>query len=140
MTLARMSFVVWAGLSGLAAAGTGGPQQTGLWEVRVETEVPGMPAPIPPMTHKTCVTQKDLVPPTRQPGQECKMLERNLQGNTLTWKVRCEQGGRISEGVGRIVYQGERYHGTMDLQMRGGRMGDLHMRQRLSGRRLGDCP
>ena len=115
------------------------PLRAGLWEVRVETEMEGVPMALPTMTRKTCVTEKDLVPHTPQQGEDCKVLEQEMQGNTVTWRIRCRQSEGTTEGSGRIVYQGDRYRGTLDIRMAGGQMDGMRMRQKISGRRLGAC-
>ncbi|UCE90213.1 MAG: DUF3617 domain-containing protein [Pseudomonadota bacterium] len=111
----------------------------GMWETTVKTEMPGMPGAMPPMTHRYCLRKEDLVPKTNQPGQECKMVENKLTGNTMTWRVRCESRGTVSNGTGNITYSGNTYKGTIEIEMSEGGGQPVKMIQHLEGKRVGDC-
>jgi hypothetical protein len=128
-------------LLGVAAGpALGAPDvQTGMWEVHVKTEMPGMPMAIPPVTHRYCLTKKDLVPNSSpQPGQTCRMVDRKTSGNTVTWRVECNSNGYHSSGTGKIQFSGTRYHGEMTFHMNeGGQVMEMH--QVMEGRRVGAC-
>ncbi|MCA1804467.1 MAG: DUF3617 domain-containing protein [Xanthomonadaceae bacterium] len=131
------------GLCGLLLASTGAVAmevKTGLWESHIETEIEGLPVSPPPMTHRNCVTEEDLVPQMQSPGQECEVLEHSTSGKTVTWRVQCKQDGMTMTGHGKIVYSGERYEGNVVMTMDGGPMGPMKMTQTMTGRRIGDCP
>lgn len=115
----------------------------GLWEVTVKTEMPGMPAGMPPQTMQQCITKKDLEDPSKTtpggqgPDKRCRMTDYNLQGNTATWKVVCE-GDNAMTGSGTVTYSGTSYTGkqTMSMKVEGK---PLNMTATFSGRHLGDC-
>lgn len=126
----------------LASAGAGAAPdvQTGLWESYIESEIEGLPMSPPPMTHRNCVKEDDLVPKMETPGQECRVIEHDTSGKTVTWKVQCKQDGMTMTGDGRITYAGESYQGRVIMTMDGGPMGAMKMTQTMTGRRIGDCP
>lgn len=115
----------------------------GEWDVSYRMEMVGAPFPMPPMTvHKTmCLTSKNYVPDTAQPGQDCQTRSTQVQGNTVTWSTVCRTPEGTVESQGRITYQGERYQGTMDATMTGkGSPGQpIRYKYNMEGRRLGAC-
>lgn len=133
-----------AGLLGMLTMTVGATEavdiKTGLWESRVESVIEGLPMSPPPMTHRNCVTEEDLVPKMESPGQECKVLEHNVSGKTVNWRVQCNQDGMTMTGTGRIDYSGDSYEGDVVMTMDGGPMGSMKMTQTMTGRRIGDCP
>jgi hypothetical protein len=132
-----------AGLCSLLLAGTvmaAMDVRTGLWESHIESEIEGLPISPPPMTHRNCVTEEDLVPQMESPGQECEVLEHSTSGKTVNWRVQCRQDGMTMTGSGKIVYAGDRYEGNVVMTMDGGPMGPMKMTQTMKGRRIGDCP
>lgn len=113
--------------------------KAGLWESRIESVIEGLPVSPPPMIHRNCVTEDDLVPQMESPGQECKVLEHKVSGKTVRWQVQCKQDGMTMTGTGRIVYSGDRYEGDVVMTMDGGPMGPMKMTQTMTGHRIGDC-
>ena len=113
--------------------------RTGQWETTITTEVEGLPFAPPPMTFSECVTEEDLVPSVEPPDQHCDVMEQEIQGNRVSWRLRCSQDGVTTVGSGEIRYQGDTYQGEMNVTMSGGPMGEITMRQTLQGRRLGEC-
>lgn len=125
------------GGTGLAMADT--DIRTGLWETTVSTTIEGMPFAPPPMTFNQCLTKEDLVPNTEPPDQNCDPVKYDISGNTASWSMRCQSEGVTTTGEGRIRYSGDTYQGEMNMSMSGGPMGEMKMKQTLSGRRLGPC-
>lgn len=113
--------------------------RTGLWETRVESSVEGMPMAPPPVTHRTCVTGDDLVPDMDAAGQECEVLEHDINGNRVSWRVSCSHEGMTTTGNGLITYSGDRYEGKIEMNMQGGPMGAMKMTQTITGKRVGEC-
>ena len=124
----------------LAGAASAAPDvQPGLWETTVTTEMPGMPMAIPPMTTRSCIQDTDLVPDTRQPGQECELIEHSVEGNRVSWQIRCSSEGTIIIGNGELTYAGDTYTGEVRMNMQQGGQ-SMQMTQSLQGRRIGECP
>lgn len=112
----------------------------GMWETTVHSEVEGMPFSPPPVTMTDCVTKKDLVPSTESPDQQCDVMEQQIKGNTVSWRVRCQHDGMSTSGDGEIRYSGDTFQGEMRMTMSGGPMGEMKMKQTMKGRWLGTCP
>ena len=115
----------------------------GAWDVSYRMEVVGMPFPMPPITaRKTmCLDKNNYVPDNSQQGQECKVSDQKVNGNTVTWTMRCRAQQRTIEGQGKITYKGDRYDGEMDAKLisddnQGPAVGYKYIMQ---GQRLGAC-
>ena len=110
--------------------------QEGKWEITSVTEMPGMPMKMGPVKHTQCITKKDLVPQSSQPGQECKITNTKISGDTVTWTMKCSgQGGEV-KGSGKITYNGDSFEDTTKMLME---QGGMEMTSHMSGKRIGDC-
>jgi Protein of unknown function (DUF3617) len=132
-------FVALLALSVSALAQT--HRRDGKWEVKIEMDMPGMPAGMPPMTSTQCVTPEEAAdpqkaaPPSGRGNQgDCKISDYKVDGNKVSWSMKCE-GAQAMSGTGEFVYAADAYTGTMKMEM-GGR-GSMTMKY--SGKRLGDC-
>lgn len=123
----------------LAAPASAAKVRTGLWEVTVKTEMPGMPMAMPSSMHRYCVREKDLVPHNQMAGQHCKVLDRHISGDTISWRVQCTGNGGTTTGSGTIHYSGDTYHGKVVMNMPGGPNGPMRMIETMDGHRLGPC-
>lgn len=133
----RRLFVISATLViavSISFAGSGPDMQEGLWEITSKMKMRGMD--MPSYTHTQCITKKDLVPQSSQPGQECKISNYKIEGNTVTWSIQCSTQDGEMTGTGRITYSGDSFEGTMKMIMGGSGM---EMTTYMSGRRIGDC-
>ncbi len=142
----RMGF--WAGMAGgiflLVAPGlalAAVDMQEGEWEGTVVTTMEAEGMTMPPMTSTVinCLTKKDLVPnPNPDQANNCRVLDQKVAGNTVSWRLVCEQEGGKMEGSGEMTYHGTSYEGTMKTttQAEGQTMTAL---MKLSGRHLGVC-
>ena len=116
-------------------------RRDGKWEVKMEMEMPGMPAGMPPMTTTQCVTPEEAADPQKAVPQgrgrgnpnDCKISDFKADGNKVSWKMKCE-GAEAMSGTGEFVYAADAYTGMMKMDM-GGRS----MTMKYSGKRLGDC-
>lgn len=123
-----------------ANAALAGPNlQPGLWEMTVTSSMPGMPVAPPPVTNRRCIDESDIIPQAEQPDQRCQDIQHEVDGDTVNWRIRCEQDGMTTVGDGRLTYAGDSYSGSMQLEMQGGPMGSMAMTQTLHGKRIGDC-
>jgi hypothetical protein len=105
-------------ISGTAYAA--GPNfKEGEWSVSYQMEVTGMPFQMPPISSKKtmCLDKNNYVPDNSQPGQECKISDQKVNGNTVTWTMICRAQERVIEGQGKITYKGEHYDGVMTAKM-----------------------
>jgi hypothetical protein len=94
-----------------------GPRRDGEWEVKMEMNMPGMPAGMPPTTTKQCITPADASDPKKAmpPGRG------GNQGNCTVSDYK--------------IYEQNAYTGTMTMDMQG--RGTMTMKY--TGKRLGDC-
>ena len=142
-TSSKMLFAVIA-IGAVSTAFAAAPDfKEGEWGVNYRMEVIGMPFPMPPInTKKTmCLTKNNYVPDNSQQGQDCKVSDQKVSGNTVTWTMRCQTKEGKVEGKGKITYKGERYDGAMDAEMISSANPDMPMRYKytMNGQRLGAC-
>jgi hypothetical protein len=120
----------------ISIAGSEPNMQEGKWEITTKTEMVGMSMSMPPMTRTQCLTKKDFVPQDSQQGQECKITDTKVVGNTVTWTIKCHGHGGDATGTGRIIYSGSSFEGTFEMTTS---QSNMKMISHMSGHRLGDC-
>ena len=118
----------------LAFAGPTPNIKEGLWEITSTVSMPGMQ--MPPMVHQQCLSKHDFVPQSKQPGQECKITDVKVVGDTVSWKISCTGQGGDMKGSGTTTYKGSSFEGTMTMTM--GAAG-MTMTMHMSGHRIGKC-
>jgi len=110
------------GLLGLLAAWAAGPVwglelEAGRWETRANVFLPGASFPLPVVKSTRCLTPQDPVPNAVQASarQRCRVLEREVEGDEVRWRVLCEDRQGLVDGRGRIVYgsEGRLFEGEM---------------------------
>ena len=112
----------------------------GQWDTTIKIDMPGLPIAMPPFTTSSCITKKDLVPKTQQPGQDCKVKSQKIVGDTVEWAVQCkDEGGMVMDGSGKVTYKGESFGGNMTMSMSGGGHPGMQMSYVMTGKRTGDC-
>ena len=122
-----------------AGAQAQGPRQDGRWEVKIEFDLPGLPA-MPPQTQTTCITPEDAANPQKAmlPGgladqANCKISDYKTAGSRVTYSLKCEGQVPLS-GTGDFTYMGDTYSGVFKADAAG-----QTLAIRYSGKRLGDC-
>ena len=135
-----MRVAATAGLAWVHGALAEPNMHPGLWETTVRTEMSGMPMQMPPVTHRQCIRKQDLVPQVASSDQECRIVDQNTEGNSVSWRIQCDSSDMQMEGSGKLTYAGDSYRGRIDIQTQDGPMGAMTMVQKLEGRRVGDCP
>jgi len=124
----------------LCAAGpahsAGVDMKEGDWEVTSEMSMSMGDVSMPAMTSKVthCLTHDNPVP-TSEREKDCKIVNRKIVGNKVSWRVVCPKG----EGEGEITYHRTTYDGFMKMKaVEDGQT--MTMNLKLSGRHLGPCP
>ncbi len=112
--------------------------EEGRYEITSTVKMPGMPMQPPPTTITECVTQQDPVPNQQADNGNCKITDMKTVGNTVTWKMECDQQGQKMKSRGKMVYHGGRFEGKVDTQM-GPEAGNMKISTTIEGRRVGDC-
>ncbi len=126
-------------ITSLALAGSGPAMQEGLWEITTTTEMPGMPVNIPPVKSTQCLSKKNFVPRKNTQGQECKISNTQIKGNTVSWVVQCTSKGSTMDGTGTITYQDTTCEGTIKMNMQNPGQQKMTINSRISGRYVGVC-
>lgn len=115
------------------------PMNPGQWRVVTKTEMPGMSMAIPEVTHTYCLTEEDMVPQGKEPGQDCKTTSYNVSGNKVTWTVICTGDQGKTESSGEITYHGDTFDGTARTTVNMPGQGKMTMKNKMTGKRIGSC-
>jgi len=99
-----ISFAILLTTVSFSFAASGTNMKEGLWEITSTMKMQGMN--MPSHTHTQCITKNDFVPKSSQPGQECTISDYKIEGNTVTWTLKCSTQGGEMNGTGRITYMG----------------------------------
>ena len=130
-------FLLWG-----VCAFAGVNMHEGLWEFTTKMEMPGMPMQMPARKHTQCLTKKNMlktmVPKEQDQGEECKITDQKISGNTVTWTMKCK-GEDAMEVTGKTTYHGDTFEGTITMIPNNPEEGKMKMINHISGRRIGEC-
>ncbi len=112
----------------------------GLWEIISQVEMPGMPMQMPAMTHTQCLGKEDLVPQQEEPDQKCRMIEKKVSGNTVSWVMQCSSSDGTMTARGKVTYHGDGFEGELHMETGAPGQDAMQMVTHMSGKRVGDCP
>ena len=100
-------------------------------------DMPGMPMKMPAQTFTNCVTKeqadKPEPPKGRREGSDCQVYDYKIDGNTVSWKMKCEK--QNVTGDGKMTFTGDSYEGVTHVNMGA----DKTVTTKLTGKRIGDC-
>lgn len=122
------------------------PQATpGQWEITTKMSMSGaQKMEIPPMTVKICLKPEDVKDWRKQAmgdrnaqNKDCKILEQNVSGNTVKFKMRCE-GKQPTDIAGEVTYQGKAFSGKTTINS-ATQQGPMTIRSDVSAKHIGDC-
>jgi hypothetical protein len=124
-----------------------GKMKEGLYEYKMEVEMPGMPAGMSkgPMTFQHCITAKDIEEggfgkggrDGKGPPKDCEVKNMNVSGNTATYTMECT-GEHKMKADNKITFVGNGFDMDMKMQMnQGGQV--MNMNQKMQGRLIGPC-
>jgi len=141
LLLALLALLALAAMPALAGDN---PMKPGMWEITTQTEMPGMPYKMPPMTFKHCITpamlarNNGLDEQKSPPGTHCERSKMNISGNQAEWSLSCTGKTNMS-GHGTVTWDSANsYHGETHLTMdMGGHTSNVT--QTMQGRRIGEC-
>jgi len=140
LTFALLAFCAFVPAALAAPAAKGPNLHDGQWETTMTIHMPGLPVAIPPVTASTCITKKEVVPQTNQPGQNCKIKNQKITDDIVEWTSTCtDQKGGTMEVTGKITYKGDTFEGEMKMNMSGGPTTGGAMSYTMTGKRTGDC-
>jgi hypothetical protein len=141
--MVRNGFVALAIIITLVlVAGASAEMKEGLWTITTQAEMKGMPVQMPATTMKQCITKKDMVPkPEKQEkGQECKMKDQKVTGDTVTYTMECKTAEGSMTSSGKMTYKGDSFDGTTNTTMKTKGQPDILMNSKMTGKYLGPCP
>jgi len=129
--------VCLAGASSVAVADKKVNITTGMWEMTAKVTMMGHTMDMPAAQH--CITEKDLVPGLNQPGMKCKLTQK-VTASTVNWTTTCAvDGGGQMKGVGKIVYSGKEFTGSMEMTMTAPKMEEQKGTMTMNGKYVGPC-
>ncbi len=132
-----VTLVIFVISTAVSFAGPEVNMQEGKWEITTKMEIPSMQMDMPPMKNTTCLTKKDFVPQNSQSGQDCKIDQPKVAGNTVTWTMHCSGGhGGDMKGTGEIIYSGNTLKGTIRMT---NTQSSSEVTSHLTGHRIGEC-
>jgi len=135
----KMLTLIIVALTCLATVANAVDMQDGNWEITVQTEMQGTPMKLPPMTYTQCLTGQNIIPMQDKTGQQCEFIEKNISGNPVTWKMRCTTQGMKMDIEGKVNYQNTSFSGNITMCMNNPDGMETAMKQKISGKRIGDC-
>lgn len=114
-------------LFSLAGASAAEPRER--WQITTTLSMQGMA--LPPSVLSVCQDPKARDQPP-VPDENCQVQDIQRSGNTLRWRMVCEEGS----GDGEITFQGrDAYSGTMNMTSSDGQ----RISGRINGKRVGSC-
>jgi hypothetical protein len=111
------------------------PMKPGKWQITITMDMPGMPMKMPPMTFTNCITKEQAEnpqPPKAKQNDDCKVSDYKMDGNVVTWSMKCEKQNMTGEG--KITFSSDSYEGESHMKM-----GEMEMSQKYAGKYLGEC-
>jgi hypothetical protein len=142
------SFILFGGISLTYAAP---PQmRPGKWEIKMQTEMAGMPHQVPPMSTTHCLTSEQAKDPVKgmmkrlqqnrdASGEKCQLVKQSMSERNFHWVVECT-GVQHIKSNGEITFDSDvAYHGVITSEIETPQ-GNMTMTQNLEARRIGECP
>lgn len=115
--------------------------QDGYWETMVTIRVQGGILPVPAIKSSKCITHDDPIPnSTNSPHLNCRIFDKQIRGNDVSWRLECaDEKGRM-EGQGKITYAGKTFDGGMEMEV-SQLKGDRHIKliYAMHGERVRAC-
>jgi len=136
-----LSLVIMLSLICASFAVAAPDMKEGLWEVTVTSkmEMPGMTMPMPPVKHTQCLTKNDFVPQKTEKGEQCEKVNVTINGNTVSWTVKCTGKEGPTKATGKITYKGSTYEGVMSMTFPNQGGGEGKMTSSMSGKWIDKC-
>lgn len=116
--------------------------QEGTWEATQETAATSSGVPLPPFYISTVLPKSCLSPENpvlrEYTGYGCDPVQLRRSGNTITWKISCNQGSAHIAGEGGIDFKGDHYDGAIVVRNLSAPDAPMVTYYRMSGKRVGD--
>ena len=140
--------VTWAATAKPAASQAASPSvpikfRPGLWRIEsVSTQESTQTTS--KVSSQVCLTAADsqnlirLVPPQMQANMSCESGQAQVQGQVISWRVKCSGPKQTMTGTGSITLARESYEGRVTLELAAGGK-PVAIEQKVSARRVQDC-
>lgn len=112
------------------------PLKEGAWNITLQLN-PKTPDFLP-IVQMLCLSQKEPVPiPAKNAG--CRLLTKEIEGNTVFWVAECREKGFVTRSVGNATYDISKVEGAVQT-MTSAVGKETEMRSyTLTGKRQGNC-
>ncbi len=142
LTKRALLAIVLAGALTLPALASAAPSiDDGEWEFTMKMDMPGMPANMPPVRFSNCLTKSNPIP--KQEGQghgaDCKVVDQNVKGDSVSYTMRCTHGDMIMENKGQSTFHGNSMEGTVHQTMKQGGKVMHTSTAKMTAKRVGAC-
>lgn len=107
----------------------------GKWEITITMQATGkMPFQMPPQKFTQCITKENYVPQKVEPNQDCKIIKKEVKGDTVSWTIECKTPDGPFTSDGSITYRGTTFDGIIKIKQK-----DMEMTQIMNGKWIGEC-
>ena len=113
--------VRWAALAvilcpGVVAAAGDLNLVEGYWETFVTIRIQGGLLAVPAIKSAKCITRQDPLPNSVESSKmHCRVFDKSIVGNDVSWRIECGDEKGKMEGQGKITYAGESFSGDMEV-------------------------
>jgi hypothetical protein len=114
----------------------------GMWEIKGKMQIEGTSFHTPPLpvNYTQCLTKKDMIPYKKEKNQDCKMIDKKIKGNEVTWIMECRDKNGVTESTGKITFKGRSFAGTVHSILKDNKdIKRVESNLQMSGKRTGDC-
>mgnify|MGYP001550082753 CR=1 FL=1 len=118
---------------------SGPDMKEGMWEISTEVGMKGIPLKLPSAVYQQCLSKRNLIPRDGQnSSQVCQVDEQATDGDSVSWKMVCQENNAeiISEGM--ITYHGVLFSGQVETTFKGGPV-SMNATSTVTGKYLGPC-
>lgn len=89
--------------------------EEGYWETRVTIGIEGG-LPLPAIKSSKCITRQDPLPNSVESSRmDCRVFDKNIVGNDVSWRIECSDEKGKMDGQGKITYAGDKFRGKMEV-------------------------
>jgi hypothetical protein len=111
-----LAAMMW--LPALASAAEELNLEDGYWDTYVTIRARGGILPVPAIKSSKCITRDDPIPnSTHSASLNCRILDKRITGNDVSWRLECADDKGHMEGQGKITYAGKTFDGGMDMEV-----------------------
>lgn len=117
----------------------------GMWETTYTVEVSGVPPEMaammqqPPKVERECLKDNNIDFSPDDMAKECSFKATRHSASKVTWDIQCKGEGGNSTGHGEVNFKGNTASGWFEMNMQGGPMGPMKIRNVFEGKRTGPC-